>query len=178
MPLRYMPRPHLHSWVCLSSFPSTQPPCLYRPSVEALCPSLCANHCLGLSVSLLSASGSQSTWPPGLGQAGSQSARAVASVAGSCSPHLPTFSSAWSGFQDLIRERLARSLSLYFPDLRPLHVPPSSQHFSWAGIGGRGDQVRRLGLRPGPHYNLPCYFVQIIFSRLGFLICKIKGVDY
>lgn len=90
--LRFTLGPHPHSWVCLGSFPVSLSPQI--PS-QAFCSCLyvliTACACLSLSCLLL---GPQSTWPPGLCPAGSQAAGAVASVAGSCSPHT-TPSSAW-----------------------------------------------------------------------------------
>lgn len=63
---------HPLSWVCLSLFPTTQPPCLPRPPVRhSLLVSV--NHCLGLSVSFLSAPGApvnMATWPLSGGKPG------------------------------------------------------------------------------------------------------------
>lgn len=110
MPLRFLPRFHPLSWVYVSLFPSTQPPCLPRSLVR---------HTVLLSVCLITALACLfpiCAWGPSQhGHLASvrREARplgAAASVAGSCSS--PPLIQLGLGFWGLIWEKLCRPLHL------------------------------------------------------------------
>lgn len=73
MPLRLLPSFHPLSWVCVSLFPSTQPPCLPKPLVRhTVLHSECLITALAF-LSFLSAPGApvnMATWPLSGGKPG------------------------------------------------------------------------------------------------------------
>lgn len=141
-------RPGLHplSWVCFSTFPASQLPCL--PGLRLLCSRLDAliTACLSLSYLRLGPRQHGHPWPL---SEGSPLAGAAASAAGSCS--LSSLELGL-GFQGLIREA-GWATALHFPGLRPLHVHTWPQRPGQAGPApSQEGNFQALAL-----IHLPCY---------------------